>query len=46
VAARVAVPLDEVTESVRLVQQILRELPAGPHEGPFQYPMKVLWASE
>ena len=32
VAARVAVRFDEVTESARLVQQILRELPAGPHQ--------------
>jgi len=31
VAARVAVRFDEVTESARLMQQILRELPAGPH---------------
>jgi Ni,Fe-hydrogenase III large subunit/Ni,Fe-hydrogenase III component G len=32
VAARVGVRFDEVTESVRLVQQILWELPAGPHQ--------------
>jgi Ni,Fe-hydrogenase III large subunit len=32
VAARVAVRFDEVTESARLLQQILRELPAGPHQ--------------
>ncbi len=32
VAARVAVRFDEVTESARLVQQILQELPAGPHQ--------------
>jgi Ni,Fe-hydrogenase III large subunit/Ni,Fe-hydrogenase III component G len=38
VAARVAVRFDEVTESVRLVQQILRELPAGPHEGTISIP--------
>jgi Ni,Fe-hydrogenase III large subunit/Ni,Fe-hydrogenase III component G len=31
VAARVAVRFDEVTESTRLVQQILQELPIGPH---------------
>jgi Ni,Fe-hydrogenase III large subunit/Ni,Fe-hydrogenase III component G len=31
VAARVAVRFDEVTESNRLVQQILQELPIGPH---------------
>src|ERR1700676_460284 len=31
VAARVAVRFDEITESARLMQQILRELPAGPH---------------
>src|SRR5450631_308438 len=32
VAARVAVRFDEVTESARLLQQILRELPAGSHQ--------------
>jgi Ni,Fe-hydrogenase III large subunit len=32
VAARVAVRFDEATESVRLVQQLLWELPAGPHQ--------------
>ncbi|MGO9946849.1 MAG: NADH-quinone oxidoreductase subunit C [Steroidobacteraceae bacterium] len=32
VAARVAVRFDEVMESARLLQQILRELPAGPHQ--------------
>jgi Ni,Fe-hydrogenase III large subunit/Ni,Fe-hydrogenase III component G len=32
VAARVAVRFDEVTESTRLLQQILPELPAGPHQ--------------
>jgi Ni,Fe-hydrogenase III large subunit/Ni,Fe-hydrogenase III component G len=32
VAARVAVRFDEVAESARLLQQILRELPAGPHQ--------------
>jgi len=32
VAARVAVRFDELTESTRLLQQILRELPAGPHQ--------------
>ena len=32
VAARVAVRFDEVTESARLVQQILWELPAGAHQ--------------
>jgi Ni,Fe-hydrogenase III large subunit/Ni,Fe-hydrogenase III component G len=32
VAARVAVRFDEVTESARLLQQILWELPAGPHQ--------------
>ena len=31
VAARVAVRFDEVTESARLMQQILRQLPIGPH---------------
>ena len=38
VAARVAVRFDEVTESVRLVQQILRELPAGPHQATISVP--------
>jgi Ni,Fe-hydrogenase III large subunit/Ni,Fe-hydrogenase III component G len=38
VAARVAVRFDEVTESVRLVQQILRELPAGPHHETISVP--------
>jgi Ni,Fe-hydrogenase III large subunit len=32
VAARVAVRFDEVIESARLLQQILEELPAGPHQ--------------
>src|SRR5579863_4134626 len=32
VAARVGVRFDEVTESARLVQQLLWELPAGPHQ--------------
>jgi Ni,Fe-hydrogenase III large subunit len=32
VAARVAVRFDEVAESARLLQQILRELPEGPHQ--------------
>ena len=32
VAARVAVRFDEVTESVRLLRQVLSELPAGPHQ--------------
>jgi Ni,Fe-hydrogenase III large subunit len=32
VAARVAVRFDEVIESARLLQQILSELPAGPHQ--------------
>ena len=31
VAARVAVRFDEITESTRLLQQILRELPTGSH---------------
>jgi Ni,Fe-hydrogenase III large subunit/Ni,Fe-hydrogenase III component G len=31
VAARVAVRFDEAVESMRLMQRILRELPAGPH---------------
>ena len=35
VAARVAVRFDEVAESVRLLQQILRELPAGASSGSF-----------
>lgn len=38
VAARVAVRFDEVTESVRLVLQILRELHAGPHQVPISVP--------
>jgi Ni,Fe-hydrogenase III large subunit/Ni,Fe-hydrogenase III component G len=32
VAARVAVRFDEVTESARLLRQILSDLPAGPHQ--------------
>jgi Ni,Fe-hydrogenase III large subunit len=38
VAARVAVRFDEVAESVRLVLQILRELPAGAHQVTFSAP--------
>lgn len=38
VAARVAVRFDEVMESVRLVQQLLWELPAGEHQVPISVP--------
>jgi Ni,Fe-hydrogenase III large subunit/Ni,Fe-hydrogenase III component G len=38
VAARVAVRFGEVTESVRLVQQLLWELPAGPHQATISVP--------
>jgi Ni,Fe-hydrogenase III large subunit len=38
VAARVAVRFDEVTESTRLVQQILQELPIGPHHATISIP--------
>ena len=38
VAARVAVRFDEFQESCRLVQRILSELPAGPHNNPVQIP--------
>jgi Ni,Fe-hydrogenase III large subunit len=38
VAARVAVRFDEFQESCRLVQHILSELPAGPHNNPVQIP--------
>ena len=38
VAARVAVRFDEVTESARLMLQILRELPAGPHHAAISLP--------
>jgi Ni,Fe-hydrogenase III large subunit/Ni,Fe-hydrogenase III component G len=38
VAARVAVRFDEVTESNRLVQQILQELPIGPHHATISIP--------
>jgi len=38
VAARVAVRFDEFQESCRLVQRILSELPAGPHNTPVQIP--------
>jgi Ni,Fe-hydrogenase III large subunit/Ni,Fe-hydrogenase III component G len=40
VAARVAVRFDEVSESARLVQQILRELPTGPHEVAVSIPIE------
>jgi Ni,Fe-hydrogenase III large subunit/Ni,Fe-hydrogenase III component G len=38
VAARVAVRFDEVTESARLMLQILRKLPAGPHHAAISLP--------
>ncbi len=38
VAARVAVRFDEVTESTRLMQQILRQLPAGLHHAAISVP--------
>jgi Ni,Fe-hydrogenase III large subunit len=38
VAARVAVRFDEVTESARLLRQVLSELPAGPHQVIFPAP--------
>ena len=38
VAARVAVRFDEVTESTRLMQRILRELPAGLHQAAVSRP--------
>jgi Ni,Fe-hydrogenase III large subunit len=51
VAARVAVRFDEVTESTRLIQRMLTELPAGlhqtavstPHEGAFGIGMIEGW---
>jgi Ni,Fe-hydrogenase III large subunit/Ni,Fe-hydrogenase III component G len=38
VAARVAVRFDEVSESVRLLQRILWELPVGPHQATIPAP--------
>jgi Ni,Fe-hydrogenase III large subunit/Ni,Fe-hydrogenase III component G len=38
VSARVAVRFDEVAESTRLVQQILQELPIGPHHATISIP--------
>ena len=38
VAARVAVRFDEVSESARLLRQILQDLPTGPHHAPISPP--------
>jgi Ni,Fe-hydrogenase III large subunit len=38
VAARVAVRFDEVTESARLIQRLLKQLPAGLHHMPVSTP--------
>ena len=44
VAARVAVRFDEALESVRLMQDILRKLPAGPHQAPIPAPREGAFA--
>jgi len=38
VAARVAVRFEEVAESIRLVRQIVQQLPSGDHRGPVSTP--------
>ncbi|HEV8332772.1 MAG TPA: hypothetical protein VGQ22_15210 [Steroidobacteraceae bacterium] len=43
VAARVAVRFDEVTESIRLVRQIVQQLPDGGHRRPMAAAAKGSW---
>ena len=43
VAARVAVRFDEVTESIRLVGQIVQHLPAGGYRQPVSAPQEGAW---
>jgi Ni,Fe-hydrogenase III large subunit len=43
VAARVAVRFDEVTECIRLMQHLLRELPAGLHHAALSIPNEGAW---
>ena len=43
VAARVAVRFDEVAESIRLVRQIVQQLPDGDHRGPVSIPEEGSW---
>jgi Ni,Fe-hydrogenase III large subunit len=43
VAARVAVRFDEVAESIRLVKQIVLDLPAGGHRRPVSIPDEESW---
>ena len=43
VAARVAVRFDEVTESIRLVRQIVQQLPEGGHRRPVSAPPEGAW---
>ena len=43
VAARVAVRFDEVTESIRLVRQVVQQLPEGGHRRPMTAPAKGSW---
>ena len=43
VAARVAVRFDEVTESIRLVKQIVQDLPVGGHRWPVSMPAEGSW---
>jgi Ni,Fe-hydrogenase III large subunit len=43
VAARVAVRFDEVTESIRLVQQIVQRLPDSGHRRPISVPHEGSW---
>jgi Ni,Fe-hydrogenase III large subunit/Ni,Fe-hydrogenase III component G len=43
VAARVAVRFDEVAESIRLVGQIVQQLPVGGHRRPMSIPEEGAW---
>ena len=43
VAARVAVRFEEVAESIRLVRQIVQQLPSGDHRGPVSTPAEGSW---
>lgn len=43
VAARVAVRFDEVAESIRLVKQIVQDLPPGGHRRPVSIPDEASW---
>jgi Ni,Fe-hydrogenase III large subunit len=43
VAARVAVRFDEVSESIRLVRQIVQRLPVGGHRRPVPAPQEGSW---